>query len=231
MRKRWSAFEGGLGCFAGALARCIRGVFWHWMEPWLVISRGMRAFVVFYLSCVMAVGTLSAAEVASVESAKGAGEKAAAPATPDAGDSSAAIDGIAAGATLGLLRITSEEKSDEFSTKRFILHIPIKARPNSKIDPHELVIQVLFFDLVDNKDVVETSANVSSRWVTSPADWVHSDTEELAIEYQLPKRENENRKYFGYVVRLYYKKQLQVASAEPERLAKRYPSAATVSAD
>lgn len=191
----------------------------------------MRACVVFYLSSVMAVGILSAAEVAPEESAKGAEEKVAAPAGLDAGDPFAAIDNIAAGATLGLLRITSEEKSDEFSTKRFILHIPIKARPNSKIDPHELVIQVLFFDLVDNKDVVETSANVSSRWVTSPADWVHSDTEELAIEYQLPKRENENRKYFGYVVRLYYKKQLQVASAEPERLAKRYPAAATVSAD
>ena len=143
----------------------------------------------------------------------------------------AEVEGIASGMTLGLLPVTNEDKHDELSTKRFALHIPIKARPNSKIDPHELVIQVLFFDILNSQNVVQTAANVSSRWVTAPADWVDSDTEELAVEYQLPKpepRTREVRKYFGYIVRIYYKKQLQAASADPERLGQQYPASPTL---
>jgi hypothetical protein len=141
------------------------------------------------------------------------------------------VEGIASGMTLGLLPITNEDKNDEVSAKRFTLHIPIKARPNSKIDPHELVIQVLFFDILNGQNVVQTAANVSSRWLTAPADWVDSDTEELAVEYQLPRpepRTRENRKFFGYIVRIYYKKELQAASADPERLGQQYAAPPTL---
>jgi hypothetical protein len=141
------------------------------------------------------------------------------------------VEGIASGMTLGLLPITNEDKNDELSAKRFTLHIPIKARPNSKIDAHELVIQVLFFDILNNQNVVQTAANVSSRWLTAPADWVDSDTEELAVDYQLPRpepRTREVRKFFGYIVRIYYKKELQAASADPERLGQQYPAPPTL---
>jgi hypothetical protein len=148
-------------------------------------------------------------------------------------DNSTAIDGIAAGATLGLLQITPEEQRDDNSAKHFLLHIPIKARPKAHIDVKDLVIHVLFYDIVDGQNVVQTSANVQSRWATPPADWADTDTEELAVEYQLPKPEpraakRENRKYFGYIVRIYYKQQLQAATAEPERLAQQYPPPPTL---
>jgi len=149
-------------------------------------------------------------------------------------ESNQEVPGIASGMTLGLLPITNEDKHDEISTKHFTLHIPIKARPNAKIDPHELVIQVLFFDILNNQNVVQTAANVSSRWLTAPADWVERDTEELAVEYQLPRqdpRSRENRKYFGYIVRIYYKKQLQGANADPERLGQQYPAPPTLPKD
>jgi hypothetical protein len=59
-------------------------------------------------------------------------------------------------------------------------------------------------------------------------DWTDSDTEELKIEYKLPKPETpaekrENRKYFGYIVRVYYKRQLQAATSGPDWLAQQYP--------
>jgi len=148
-------------------------------------------------------------------------------------DTSAAVDGIAAGKFLGLLQITAEEMRDDNSAKRFVLHIPIKARPKAHVEVRDLVIHVLFYDIVDGQNVVQTSANVNSRWATPPADWVESDTEELAVEYQLPKPEarsakRENRKYFGYIVRIYYKQQLQAAAAEPVRLAQQYPPPPTL---
>jgi hypothetical protein len=192
----------------------------------------MRAPVVPLLLSIFAAGSLFAAGSAPEEAAKGADEKAPAsppPSAAESANSSAAVDGIAAGAMLGLGQITAEDRLDDFYKKRFTLRIPIKARP--QIDPHQLVIQVLFYDIVDDKNVVNTNANVSNRWVTPPADWARSDTEELEVGYRLPKWENERRTYFGYIVRLYYKGQLQAATAEPESLAKSYPAAATLPAD
>ena len=196
----------------------------------------MRVPVVFHLWCAAAVGSLFAADVVPEEAAKRTDEKAAAPLSSPAADTAerlAAIDGVAAGAVLGLLQITAEEKTDDKSAKRFTLHIPIKARPHSKIDPHELAIHVLFFDILNGQNVAQTSANVSSRWLTAPADWVDSDTEELAVEYRLPAPEpgtREERRYFGYVVRIYYQQQLQAATSDPERLAQENPAPRTLPA-
>jgi len=146
------------------------------------------------------------------------------------------VEGIAPGATLGLLPVRIEEEPDASSAKRFSLHIPVKCRPRTKMEVRDLVIHVLFYDIVDGQSVVQTSANVNSRWMTPPADWLEADTEELAVEYNLPKPEaraakRENRKYFGYIVRIYYKQQLQAATAEPERLAQQYPPPPTLPKD
>jgi hypothetical protein len=158
-----------------------------------------------------------------------------APAAPQSSapvDTSAAIDGIRAGAMLGLLQVKEEDLHDDNSAKHFLLHIPIKARPKAHIDVKDLVIHVLFYDIVDNQNVVPTSANVQSRWATPPADWADTDTEELTVEYQLPKPERaakrDSLKYFGYIVRIYYKQQLQAATAQPERLAQQYPPPPTL---
>jgi hypothetical protein len=190
----------------------------------------MRASVVPYLLCLAAAGSLFAADTVPEEGAKRGSEKQVAPPTSralGAADAAAAPDGIAAGAVFGLAKVSAEEKPDEDSPKRFTLHIPIKALPNAKIDLHGLVIQVLFYDVLNGKDIAQTGANVSSRWVKPPADWAGSDTEELAVEYQLPKPNpgaKEERKYYGYIVRIYYQQQLQAVTAEPEALGHRYPA-------
>ena len=146
-------------------------------------------------------------------------------------DTSVLIEGIAPGALLGLGKIRAEDQEEPGSQKKFTLHIPVRARPRAKIEVHDLVIHVMFYDQVDGKNVVQTSANVGSKWSTSPVDWADSDTEELAVEYQLPRPEpgrarRETREYFGYLVRVYYKQQLQASLAEPERLGQQYPAPA-----
>ena len=146
-------------------------------------------------------------------------------------DTSVLIEGIAPGALLGLGKIRAEDQEEPGSQKKFTLHIPVRARPRAKIEVHDLVIHVMFYDKVDGKNVVQTSANVGSKWMTTPVDWADTDTEELAVEYQLPRPEpgrarRETREYFGYLVRVYYKQQLQASFAEPERLAQQYPAPA-----
>jgi tetratricopeptide (TPR) repeat protein len=155
---------------------------------------------------------------------------------PTGPDLSQPLEGFAVGATLGLGDVRIEDQHDDGSAKRFVLHIPIKARPQTKMEVRDLVIHVLFYDIVDGQNVVQTSADVRSNWVSAPADWTEGDTEELAVEYKLPKPEakaakKENRKYFGYLVRIYYKQQLQAAAAEPERLGQQYPPPPTLPKD
>jgi tetratricopeptide (TPR) repeat protein len=157
-------------------------------------------------------------------------------ATENPADTAVAVEGIAAGSTLGLLPVRIEDQADDGSAKRFTLHVPIKARPKTKMEVRDLVIHVLFYDIVDGQNVVQTSANVNSRWMAPPADWTESDVEELAVEYQLPKPDaraskRENRKFFGYIVRVYYKQQLQAATAEPARLSQQYPPPPTLPKD
>jgi hypothetical protein len=137
-------------------------------------------------------------------------------------------EGIAPGKTLGLLNVTTEEQDDRASAKHLALRIPIKARAREKVDVRDLTIQVLFYDIVDNSNLVQTTANVSSRWTTAPADWLDSNVETLEVLYQLPLPDakaarRENRKYFGYLIRVYYKGELQAGAGEPERLLQQFP--------
>jgi len=154
----------------------------------------------------------------------------------DSPDLTAPVEGIASGCLLGLLPITREDQLDGKSSAHFLLHIPVKARPKARIDVHELIIHVLFYEFVDGKRIEETTANIKSHWLNPPADWVGSDTEQLEIEYQLPKAptvadEIVDRKYYGYIIRVYYQELLQSSVAEPAGLARLHPPPPTVTGE
>lgn len=145
-------------------------------------------------------------------------------------------EGIASGKSLGLLEVVTEEQDDRNAAKHLVLRIPIKARAREKVDVRDLTIQVLFYDTVDNTNLVQTTANVSSRWTSSPADWQDSNVETLEVDYQLPLPEakaakRETRKYFGYLIRIYYKGELQAATGAPERLEQQFPPEQKLPAD
>ncbi len=139
-----------------------------------------------------------------------------------------AEEGIAPGKTLGLLNVISEDVDDRSAAKHLVVRIPIKARAREKVDVKDLTVQVLFHDILDNQNLVQTTANVSSRWTTAPADWLDSNVETLEVNYQLPLQDakaarRENRKYFGYLIRIYYKGEFQAGAGEPERLLQQFP--------
>jgi len=137
-------------------------------------------------------------------------------------------ENIPAGKTLGILAVTVQDEDDRASAKRLAISIPLKARAREKVNVRDLTIQVLFYDTVDNKNLVQTTANVSSRWTSAPADWADSNIETLEVAYQLPLPDakaarRENRKYFGYLVRVYYKGDLQASAGAPDQLVQQYP--------
>lgn len=144
------------------------------------------------------------------------------------GDAAKESTGLQPGSVLGLVNLSTVERPDSAEgQKKFTLKVPIRARQGATIDVNEVVIQVFFYDQLDDGSIVQTNANVSSHWSTLPADWKDDDIEILEVNYSQPKpdaaKTNENRRYYGYVVRIYYKKELQDVRAEPIALLKKYP--------
>ena len=137
-----------------------------------------------------------------------------------------------ADAMLGIGEIVRQDRAESGGT-RFALRVPIKAKPGEKVGVADVDIHVLFYDLIDGKTPVQTSADVSYRFASAPIDWATSDPETLEVEYsQQPPLakgpKTEKREYYGYVVRVYYKGQLQDLRAEPETLNSKFPAPQTL---
>ena len=149
---------------------------------------------------------------------------------------------------------TTDDTGNSEPLRRLKLRIPIQARPGAKIDVHEVVIQVFFYDQLEDGSVVETNANVVSSWARrtgpdgseAPVDWRTPEPEVLEVEYaqepaappsapakgskgrRKPQLVPERRNYFGYVVRVYYKGDLNASHAEPEKLLTQFPPPVTL---
>jgi len=129
---------------------------------------------------------------------------------------------------------TIDDTGNSQPRRELTLRVPILAKKGVQVDVHDVVIQVFFYDQAEDGTIVETDANVSSKWNSSPVDWSTPDPELLDVSYSQPEadpkdpRSREHRIYFGYVVRLYYKGDLNAARAEPVKLLKLFPPPLTL---
>ncbi len=167
---------------------------------------------------------------------------------------------IAEGSTFGISEATLKQEADPDAESKLILRLGVKARPDTPIDHTKVKIQVFFYDMLNNDQVVLTDADVSYEWVTPGHDWADSGTEVLDVTYLRPKRsdsaagavtpaevpdsvekaqlaarqrqksaepaspaESGPRQFLGYIVRIYYKDQLQAVRADPTRLLDLFP--------
>ncbi len=150
------------------------------------------------------------------------------PAATPAGAPGADENGFQQGSVLALVNLSTDEKPETSEGyKRFTLKIPVKRRPDTKIDVSGVVIQVFFYDQLGDQSIVRTNANVSSHWSSLPADWVSEDMEVLEVDYTQappePGKIEEGRHYYGYIVCVYYNKGLQDEASDPVSLIKTYP--------
>ncbi len=140
--------------------------------------------------------------------------------------------GTAPTATFGIGAVESEDLRDVKSLRHLVVRVPIQLRLKTKISVKDLFIQVIFYDVVDDKPI-RTNANVVNRWSTAPVDWREDETEVLEVEYNQPVPDardpkREKREYYGYLVRVYYKEELQATRSEPAALGQRFPASQTL---
>ena len=147
--------------------------------------------------------------------------------TPDA-ESKHDDEGFLPGSVLAIASITRAD-SLETPGKKFSLNVPVKARPGALIDDvHAVTVYVIFYEQTDDKTIVQTNANVTNNWITTPIDWNQNNIQILQVGYSAAMLDKktinlEPRTYYGYIARVYYKGQLQDAHAEPASLLTQFP--------
>lgn len=117
------------------------------------------------------------------------------PNAAEAGESPAAAGaqagdaaGIPDGSTFGISEVALKPATDPEAQTKLLLRVGVKVRPNTPIDHTKVKIQVFFYDMVNNDQVVLTDAEVSYEWVTPGHDWADTGTEALDVTYLRRKR-------------------------------------------
>ncbi len=82
---------------------------------------------------------------------------------------------------------TEDVLDDPTAEKKTVLRIVVKARPGVVIDPSKVRIETHFYDLLDGRDVVQTDAETSYKWLTAPVDWANDASEILETTYLRPR--------------------------------------------
>lgn len=169
------------------------------------------------------------------------------------------VGGNPDGPIMGISDVKTKEASDPDAETNLALEIGIKKEPGAVIDHNKVKILVFLYDIVNDKDIKLTDADVSNEWLTSKHDWSDTNPEVLVVRYVRAKtggalsesslseaaskvrpgqkgRGSKNsadigqRKYLGYIVRVYYGDDLQAVQAEPARLLQQFPLSKSPSA-
>jgi len=162
------------------------------------------------------------------------------------------VGGNADGPIMGISDVKTKETSDPEAETNLALEIGIKKQPGAVIDHNKVKILVFLYDVVNDKDIKLTDADVSNEWITSKHDWSDTNPEVLLVRYVRAKTGGAlsesslseaaakvrpgqkgrgskgsadigQRKYLGYIVRVYYGDDLQAVQAEPARLLQQFP--------
>jgi tetratricopeptide (TPR) repeat protein len=169
------------------------------------------------------------------------------------------VGGNADGPTMGISDVKTKETSDPEVETNLALEIGIKKQPGAVVDHNKVKILVFLYDIVNDKDIKLTDADVSNEWLTSKHDWSDTNPEVLLVRYVRAKTGSAlsesslseaaakvrpgqkgrgskgsadigQRKYLGYIVRVYYGDDLQAVQAEPARLLQQFPPSKSPSA-
>jgi tetratricopeptide (TPR) repeat protein len=162
------------------------------------------------------------------------------------------IGGNREGSVMGISEVKTTETPDPDAEKNLTLQIGIKKQPGAIIDHMKVKILVEFYDTVGDKDIKLTNADVNYEWLTPKHDWSETNPEVLSVKYVRAKAtgaspestlseaaaavrpgkktrgkssaaDSGQRKYLGYIIRIYYDDDLQAVQAEPSRLLQHFP--------
>lgn len=169
------------------------------------------------------------------------------------------VGGNPDGPIMGISEVKTKQTPDPEAETNLALEIGIKKQPGAVIDHDKVKILVFLYDIVNDKDIKLTDADVSNEWLTPKHDWSDTNPEVLVVRYVRAKtggalsepslseaaakvrpgqksrssKSSANigqRKYLGYIVRVYYDDDLQAVQAEPSRLLQQFPPSNSPSA-
>jgi hypothetical protein len=130
--------------------------------------------------------------------------------------------GLQPGSSLGVVDLTVKDSAED-GTKD--LRIAVKARPGEPIDGRDVRINVTFYEMM-NGEVIPTTSRVQSLWFTTPVDWKDEGIEILEVKYEVPRLGPDGGPppdYYGYMVNIYHRGQLQETRADPIDLQELFP--------
>lgn len=99
----------------------------------------------------------------------------------------------------------------------------IARKPDAKVSSiNKVRIQLYFYERTSDNKLVP--AQITARFHSNPPDWNDDDpVEVLAADYIRSTIEGGERRYYGYLLRVFYNDQLQDERAEPTRLLSLFP--------
>jgi len=170
------------------------------------------------------------------------------------------IGGNPEGAVMGITQVKTTETPDPDAEKNLAMQIGVKKQPGAVIDHNKVKILVFLYEIVNDKDIKLTDADVTNEWLTSNHDWSGANPEVLLVHYVRAKTgsassdsslaeaaatvrpgqkargakgsaaDSGRRKYLGYIIQVYYDDDLQAIQAEPSRLLQLFPPSKSTSA-
>lgn len=129
----------------------------------------------------------------------------------------------AAGQVLKIGKVEVTEYPPDGGGQKVSLRIVVDGDPGSNPVGSDMSLLVYFYDLVEGQTVDPSTADTSYDYPTKKYDWVEG-TEAIIVDYEQPlfteeeRRELGERAYYGYVIELYYRDQLQDRIEMPEEL-------------
>lgn len=118
----------------------------------------------------------------------------------------------------------AETTVDDQGTRTVKLSLSIRAAAGYEIDPQAVVPYIYFYDLVDGLEIMpcdgeQPPVEEVNPWRSENPDYKDPEEELLDVTYHIPKIEDgAERKFFGYVVKLYYRDEIQDVLVEPRVL-------------
>jgi hypothetical protein len=105
--------------------------------------------------------------------------------------------------------------------QQFKLRVTIAAAAaEKKIEPGAVRVKLYFYDQMENGDILPTAAKLKVAF-EGDQNWLTEQKEVLSAEYLLSPGA---RRYYGYVLRIYYQGELQDEKAEPAILLNLFPT-------
>jgi eukaryotic-like serine/threonine-protein kinase len=134
--------------------------------------------------------------------------------------------GASQNSILAITETNLSEVTDPKAQTHLDLKIGVKPRPGTP-NGHAVKIVVSFYDLTKDNKMKPTNAQVAYDWLTPVNDWSDATSKFLLATYVRPKTQRppaDERRYAGFVVRVYFDDRLQDSRANPPELSTLLPA-------